>query len=68
MVTVATARAAERGVIDVETLTYTNQKLIETMDEVLKIQNEGKEKRRAAEETLKNIEQELKQKLLEFKG
>ena len=68
MATVATARAAERGVIDVETLTYTNQKLIETMDEVLKIQNEGKEKRRAAEETLKNIEQELKQKLLEFKG
>ena len=68
MATVATAKAAERGVIDIETLTYTNQKLIETMDEVLKIQNEGKEKRRAAEETLKNIEQELKQKLLEFKG
>ena len=68
MATVATARAAERGVIDIETLTYTNQKLIETMDEVLKIQNEGKEKRRAAEETLKNIEAELKQKLLEFKG
>ena len=68
MATVATAKAAERGVIDVETLTYTNQKLIETMDEVLKIQNEGKEKRRAAEETLRNMEQELKQKLLEFKG
>ena len=68
MATVSTAKAAERGIIDIETLTYTNQKLIETMDEVLKIQNEGKEKRRAAEETLKNIEQELKQKLLEFKG
>ena len=68
MATVATARAAERGVIDIETLTYTNQKLIDTMDEVLQIQNEGKEKRRAAEETLKNIENELKQKLLEFKG
>ncbi|MBQ3668071.1 MAG: toxic anion resistance protein [Clostridia bacterium] len=68
MATVETAKAAERGVIDIETLTYTNQKLIDTMDEVLKIQNEGKEKRRAAEETLRNIEQELKAKLLEFKG
>ncbi len=68
MATVETAKAAERGIIDIETLTYTNQQLIDTMDEVLRIQNEGKEKRRAAEETLKNIESELKQKLLEFKG
>ena len=68
MATVETAKAAERGIIDIETLNYTNQQLIDTMDEVLRIQNEGKEKRRAAEETLKNIESELKQKLLEFKG
>ena len=68
MATVETAKAAERGIIDIETLTYTNQKLIDTMDEVLRIQNEGKEKRREAEQTLRNIEQELKAKLLEFKG
>ena len=68
MATVETAKAAERGIIDIETLTYTNQKLIDTMDEVLRIQNEGREKRREAEQTLRNIEQELKAKLLEFKG
>ncbi len=68
MATVETAKAAERGIIDIETLNYTNQQLIDTMDEVLKIQNEGKEARRAAEEQLKNIETELKAKLLEFKG
>ena len=68
MATVETAKAAERGIIDIETLNYTNQQLIDTMDEVLKIQNEGKEKRRAAEEQLKTIETELKAKLLEFKG
>ena len=68
MATVETAKAAERGIIDIETLNYTNQQLIDTMDEVLKIQTEGKEARRAAEEQLKNIETELKAKLLEFKG
>ncbi|MBR7041439.1 MAG: toxic anion resistance protein [Clostridia bacterium] len=68
MATVETAKAAERGIIDIETLNYTNQQLIDTMDEVLKIQTEGKEARRAAEEQLKNIENELKAKLLEFKG
>lgn len=45
--TVGTAREAERGIIDIETLTHTNQMLIQTMDEVLTIQNEGREKRRA---------------------
>ena len=68
MATVETAKAAERGIIDIETLNYTNRQLIDTMDEVLKIQNEGKEARRAAEEQLRNIESELKAKLLEFKG
>ncbi|MBR4235004.1 MAG: toxic anion resistance protein [Clostridia bacterium] len=68
MATVETAKAAERGIIDIETLNYTNQQLIDTMDEVLKIQREGKEKRRAAEEQLQAIETQLKQKLLEFKA
>ena len=65
--TVSTAREAERGIIDIETLTHTNQMLIETMDEVMTIQNEGREKRRAAEQELENIETQLKQKLLEFR-
>lgn len=65
MATVETAREAERGIIDIETLTHTNQMLIQTMDEVLVIQKEGKEKRRAAEAELANIESELKKKLLE---
>jgi len=68
MATVSTAKAAERGIIDIETLTYTNSKLIQTMDEMLQIQQEGKEKRRQAETTLKNIEGELKAKLLDFKS
>ena len=65
MATVETAREAERGIIDIETLTHTNQLLIQTMDEVLAIQKEGKEKRRTAEAELANIESELKKKLLE---
>ena len=65
--TVGTAREAERGIIDIETLTHTNQMLIQTMDEVLTIQNEGREKRRAAEQELQNIETELKKKILEFR-
>jgi uncharacterized protein YaaN involved in tellurite resistance len=68
MATVETAKEAERGMVDIETLKHTNKLLIDTMDEVLRIQNEGKEKRREAEQTLRNIEQELKAKLLEFKG
>jgi len=67
MATTATARAAERGVIDMETLKQTNQELIATMDEVMAIQNEGREKRRAAEAELKEIENQLKAKLLEYK-
>lgn len=67
MATTETAKEAERGIIDIETLTYTNQMLIDTMSEVMTIQSEGREKRRAAEAELKNIEDQLKQKLLEFK-
>ena len=63
---VEVAKEAERGIIDIETLTQTNQELINTMDEVLTIQNEGREKRRAAEQELTRIEGELRQKLLEM--
>ncbi len=68
MATTETAKAAERGIIDIETLTYTNQQLIDTMDEVMRIQAEGRDKRRAAEEQLRSIEDELKKKMLEFKN
>lgn len=63
--TIAAATESERGIVDIETLTDTNKMLIDTMDEVLKIQSEGHEKRMAAEQELGRIENELKQKLLE---
>ena len=62
--TVAIAKESERGVIDIETLTHTNQELINTLDEVQQIQTEGREKRLAAEAELGRIETELKNKLL----
>ena len=68
MATVSTARASERGIIDMETLKQTNQELIATMDEVMAIQKEGREKRAAAEAELKEIETQLKAKLLEYKN
>ena len=64
--TIATAKESERGVVDIETLQNTNKKLIETLDEVMKIQNEGREKRRAAEAELGRIEGELKAKLTDI--
>jgi len=64
--TVETAREAERGVVDIETLTFTNTQLIQTLDEVLKITEEGRAKRRAAETELHRMEGELKSKLLEI--
>ena len=67
MGTVATAREAERSVVDIETLQHTNQQLISTLDEVLNIQKEGAAKRKAAEAELGRIEGELKQKLLELR-
>jgi len=66
--TLETAKEAERGIVDIETLQYTNQSLISTLDEVLKIQQEGREKRKAAEAELARIEGELKNKLLELRG
>ena len=67
MTTVETARESERGIVDIETLTYTNQQLISTIDEVLNIQQEGRQKRQAAEQELGRIEGELKQKVLEVR-
>ena len=66
MATIETAKETERGIVDMETLTATNESLIATLDEVMKIQTEGKEKRRAAEVELNRMEGELKQKLLEI--
>ena len=66
MATVDTAKEAERGIVDIETLTKTNKMLIDTMDEVLTIQQQGHEKRLAAEQELANIEGELRQKILEI--
>ena len=62
--TVEIARESERGIVELETLKYTNQQLIETLDEVQKIQSEGRTKRAEAEKELQRIEGELKQKLL----
>ena len=67
MGTIATAREAERSVIDIETLQHTNEQLISTLDEVIQIQREGAEKRKAAEAELGRIEGELKQKLMELR-
>lgn len=67
MATVETAKASERGVVDLETLQHTNQSLISTLDEVLQIQTDGARKRREAEVELRRIEGELKQKLLEVR-
>ena len=64
MATIETARENERGIVDIETLTATNQTLISTLDEVIKIQEEGRAKRRSAETELKRIEDEMRQKLL----
>ncbi|MCR4624914.1 MAG: toxic anion resistance protein [Lachnospiraceae bacterium] len=68
MATIETAKEAERSVVDIETLKTTNENLISTLDEVMKIQSEGKAKRQAAEVELGRIEGELKQKLMELKS
>ena len=63
--TIETAKQAERGIVDIETLTETNQKLIETLEEVKRIQQEGREKRAAAQVELRRIEIELQDTLTE---
>ena len=64
MGTVETAKEAERGIIDIETLVQTNQSLIDTMNEVVRIQDEGRKKRREAEQVLARMENELKNRLI----
>ncbi len=63
--TIESAKEAERGIVDIETLKHTNESLISTLDEVLRIQTEGKAKRREAEAELAQIENQLKDKLIE---
>ena len=64
--TVAVTKEAERGIVDIETLTHTNEELIRTLDDIQTIQKEGREKRIAAEAELGRIETELKNKLINF--
>ncbi|MGN1147999.1 MAG: toxic anion resistance protein [Lachnospiraceae bacterium] len=64
--TIETAKESERGIVDIETLTATNQTLISTLDEVMKIQEDGRAKRKSAEQELLRIEDEMRQKLLEM--
>ncbi|MCF0132261.1 MAG: toxic anion resistance protein [Blautia sp.] len=67
MASVETARESERGIVDFETLQQTNAQLIQTLDDVLKIQEEGREKRRSAEIEMAKMESDLKSKLLEIR-
>ena len=62
--TVDTAKASERGIVDLETLQHTNQQLISALDEIIQIQADGKVARANAEKELAKIEQELKDKML----
>ncbi len=64
--TIESAKESERGIVDIETLKHTNESLISTLDEVMKIQGEGREKRRAAEAELADMENQLKSKMLEL--
>ena len=66
MSSIETAKESERGIVEIETLQHTNQSLIDTLDEVMRIQNEGREKRAAAEIELRKIENQMKEKLLEM--
>ena len=63
---IESAKESERGIVDMETLKSTNANLIATLDEVMKIQADGREKRKTAEAEMKQMEEELKQKLLEI--
>ncbi len=68
MATLETARESERGIVDMETLKATNESLISTLDEVLKIQQEGRKKRKEAEIEMQKMENDLKQKLLQVQA
>ena len=66
--TVETAKESERGIVDIETLKATNESLISTLDEVMHIQKEGRQKRREAEKEMQRLENELKHKLLQIQN
>ncbi|HCR81818.1 MAG TPA: toxic anion resistance protein [Lachnospiraceae bacterium] len=66
--TIETAKESERGIVDIETLKSTNESLISTLDEVLHIQQEGRQKRQEAEKEMIRLESDLKQKLLQVQG
>ncbi|HIY62746.1 MAG TPA: toxic anion resistance protein [Candidatus Mediterraneibacter stercoripullorum] len=68
MATVETAKESERGIVDMDTLKATNESLISTLDEVMNIQKEGRQRRQEAEAELQNMENELKNKLLQIQG
>lgn len=68
MATVETAKESERGIVDIETLKATNESLIQTLDEVMRIQTEGRQKRKEAEAEMVRLEGELKDKLLQLQG
>lgn len=68
MATIETAKESERGIVDIETLKTTNESLISTLDEVMRIQTEGRQKRKEAEVELNRIENELKTKLLSMRA
>lgn len=68
LATIETAKESERGVVDIETLKVTNESLISTLDEVMRIQTEGREKRKQAEVELRDIENQLKDKLLQMRN
>lgn len=68
MATVETAKEAERSIVDIDTLKQTNESLISTLDEVLRIQTEGREKRKEAETELRRIEGDLRNRLLQVRG
>ncbi|MBR5291471.1 MAG: toxic anion resistance protein [Clostridia bacterium] len=65
---IAIATESEKSIVDIETVKYTNEQLIATLDEVIRIQEEGRQKRRAAEAEIGRIEAELKSKLLDIRG
>ena len=68
LASVETAKEAERGIVDIETLKQTNAKLIQTLDDVMKIQAEGRTKRLAAEQEMVKMENDLKMKLLQIRN
>ena len=68
MASVETAKEAERGIVDIETLKKTNAELIQTLDDVMKIQADGRAKRQAAEVEMAKMENDLKTKLLQIRS